>query len=364
MGKNHILSTNEKELLNALGRFPDASMKELLTLTNYKQETTVARKVHQFKEQMILQGPAYDLNYSKLCKNPLHKLYCILETTRSYETVVSYTKLIEPLRLIFPALSPHEKILVAVFYSSNDKGTVSLLELLKDNTIITDYTIHVWCSKRIVENPDFFGDPTPSLDNLLDPCDIPDMSLECHDTDWNTCDITVIPYLRFNDTKLVEILRKEEKLHRSWTYEQVRYSREKMLKNRLIEKKYAVFPFSPDQSTLFDLFLKSDDTALTQRILYNFARNGRVYKEYVLCEDGAMIICVCHHLFLRDVLHKLDQVNQIKEKELYPLRSVPTRHQFARPIVLEYYDFDKQTLEYPYRVYREKIKEKSEREVS
>jgi len=237
MGKNHNLSKNEKELLNVLGKVPDASMKELVKYTNYKQVTTVARKVNQFKEQMILQGPLYDLNYSKLCKNPLHKMYCILETTQSYETAISYVKLIEPLRLVFPALSPHKKILVAVFYSSNDQKTVSLLELLKDNNIITDYTVHVWCSKRIVENPNFFGDPTPSLDNLLDPCDIPDMSLECHDTDWNECDITIIPYLRFNDTKLIEILRKEKNLHRSWTYEQVRYSREKMLKNKLIEKK-------------------------------------------------------------------------------------------------------------------------------
>ena len=359
----HTLSKNEKDLLNALGRFPDASMKELLGYTAYKQVTTVARKVNQFKEQMILQGPVYDLNYSKLCKNPLHKLYCILETAQNYETVISYIKLIEPIRFIFPALSPHKKILVAVFYFSNDQGTVSLLDLLKDNNIITDYIVHEWCSKRMVENPNFFGDLTPSLNNLLDPCEIPDIFLECHDTDWNECDITIIPYLRFNDTKLIEILRKEKKLQKSWTYEQVRYSREKMLKNGLIEKKYAVFPFSPDQSTFFDLFLELDDTDLTERILFNFAKNGRVYKEYVLCKDGGMIICVCHHLFLRDVLHKLDQVNQIKEKELYPLRSITTEHQFSQSIVLKYYDFDEQTLEYPYHVYKEEIKGKLEREM-
>jgi len=63
-------------------------------------------------------------------------------------------------------------------------------------------------------------------------------------------------------------------------------------------------------------------------------------------------------------ISRLDQIDQIKEKELYPLRSVPTRHQFARSIVLTYYDFGEQTLEYPYHVYKEKITEKLEREVS
>ncbi|MBU7046864.1 MAG: hypothetical protein HXS54_10555 [Theionarchaea archaeon] len=50
----HTLGKNEKDLLNALGRFPDASMKELLGYTAYKQVTTVARKVNQFKEQITV----------------------------------------------------------------------------------------------------------------------------------------------------------------------------------------------------------------------------------------------------------------------------------------------------------------------
>jgi len=360
MGKIHKLSDREKELLNVLGNHPEISIKELVNYTNYKRESSVGRKLHQLREQRILDGPLYDLNYSKLCKNPLHKMFCIIETDNNQEIVIAYLKLIEPLRLVLSVLSHHKKVLVAVFYSSDDVEMKALLQLLKDNNIITDYLIRVWCSKRMVENPNFFGDYNPSLDNLLSPRDIPDMSLKCHDTCWNECDIAIIPYLRFNDTKLIEILRKEKNLHRSWTYEQVRYSREKMLKHGLIRKDYSIYPFSPDQCIRFGLFLITEDTALMQRILYNFARGARVYKEYVLCEDEGWVYCVCHPSFLKDLMRKLDQVEEIKEEEIYLIRTGSGKYHFARYPVLKYFDFDEQTLKYPYHEYREKIKQKLE----
>lgn len=362
MEKNYELSKSEKELLNIIGRHPELSPKELLQYTKYRWVGTITRKLQRFKELCILGGPLYDLNYSKLCRNPLHKLDCTIETKKSLETVIPYLKLIDSIRLIYPVLS-HKKVLEMVYYSSNDAETEALFQLLKDSDIITDYRVRVWRSKRMVENPNFFGDINPSLDNLLDPCDIPEMSLEQHDTDWNECDIAIIPYLRSGRSKLIKILRKEKKLHRSWTYEQVRYSREKMLKHRLIKKAYGISSFPLGQSTIFELFFEPEDTDVTLRILYNFARGARVYKEYLLCDGGGWIFCECHPLFLIDLMHKLDQIDEIKEKEVYPGRSNQSdKYAFGKPIELKYFDFDEQTLEYPYRVYREKIKEKLESE--
>lgn len=54
----------------------------------------------------------------------------------------------------------------------------------------------------------------------------------------------------------------------------------------------------------------------------------------------------------------MDQIDEIKEKELYQLRSVPPgKYYFDQPFELKYFDFENQTLKCPYRVYREKIKE-------
>ena len=61
-------------------------------------------------------------------------------------------------------------------------------------------------------------------------------------------------------------------------------------------------------------------------------------------------------------MDKLDQIDQIKEKEIYQLRSASRKYRFVMLPHLKYYDFDEQTLEYPYHVYRERIKEKRERE--
>lgn len=362
MGKVHRLSENEKKLLHAVGNYPDASIKELLTYTSYTWKRTIMRKLNQLREQHILHGSFYDISYSSLCKNPFHKLVCILETDQTYETVISYVSLIESLKWIYPVLSPHKRVLSVGFFSSHDAALRDILQLLKDNNVITDYIVRVISTKRIDENPNLFGDFNPSLDNLFIPCDVPDMNLGCHQTVLNECDISIVPYLERGE-KLIEILRKEKNRGKPWTYDQIKYSHKKMVENKLIEKKYLYYPFLPSQCVRFHLFLKLDHSELTQRILHNFAKGGRIQKKYVLLNDWGMIACTSHPLFLKDLMYKLDSINGIKEREVYPMRSFPPGKYFFRHFPeLIYYDFEAQTVEYPYRVYKEKIKERLEHE--
>ncbi len=368
MGKNNRITQSEKELLHALGSHPEASMKELLTYTNYKWERTVKRKIKQLKEQPILYGPFYNMNYNKLCKNPLHRLYCILELNleQSYEAVISYLKLVEPIVTIFPILSSHKKLLTGILYSSDNAATVNIFRTLKKNGIITDYIIRAYRTKTFVENPNLFEDFNPSLDNLLDPCDTPDMSLDHYDTAWNECDMSILPYMR-GCPKLVDILREEKKLQRNWTYEQIKYSREKMITQGLIKKGFVFDPFPPGQCVEFRLIFKAKDETLIPRILHNFARGRRLLKIYAILEElggkncrlGA-INCTSHPLFLKDVSHNLDHTDQIREKEIYTMRSFPPEETFSysHPFESKYFDVENQKLEYPYRVYEEKIKEK------
>lgn len=364
MGKIQ-LTQGEKELLNVLGYHPDISMKELVSRTEYKRVSSVVRKIEQFKRQGMLYGSFYEIDYSKLCKNPLRMLHCIIESGQDYNTVMSYLKCIESLRSVYPVLSPHKELANVLFLSSDNAEMADLLQLLTDHRIISDYIIRVPSHRSMIENPHFFGDSNPSLDHLLDPCDIPDLSFRHHETDWNECDIAVLPYLRvgYKGGKLIEILKAERKLNRTWTYEQIKYSHKKMLKNGLIEKKYIVFPFSFEQCTDFNVFLKTEDLELTQRILHNFVRGERVLKEYVLCGDWGYVGFASHPLFLTGFMHKLNKIDEIEKKELYQLRSAPDReHRFNPPPEFTYFDFDEQTLKYPYQKYREKIKETLERD--
>ncbi len=362
MGKIRI-SENEKGLLHALGRFPDLSIEELSKYTRYKWSNTVVKKLEELREKCMLFGPFYDLYHDKLCKNPFHKLVCILELAQDYETAISYLTLIEPLWWISPILS-HKKVLIAVFYSSDNEEMEALLQLLKDNNILSDYDIRVLHSRKLSECADLSGDPSPSLHNLLDPCDVPDMSLEHHHTSWSECDISVLPYLLlgFKNAKLIEILRQEKKQYRLWTYEQVRYSREKMIENGLIKKSYTFFPFPRRECAEFDLFFKTRDPALIPRILYNFARGGRVHKEYAVSGDWGLISCTSHPLFLTDLMSELDQIEEITEKEVYQTRSLRGNYFVRHFLSFTNFQVETQTLEYPYHLYREKIKEKLESE--
>ena len=358
MGKIHRITDSEKELINVIGRLPETSSKDLLNYTAYKWVSTVVRKLETLKEKDIVFGPYYNVDYGKLCKNPLHVLVCILESSQKYETVITYLTLIEPLKWIYPVLSPYKRLLHVGFISSDDEEVVALLQLLKENNIISDFVVRVCCSAWILENPNFFGDFNPSLNNLLDCCEPPDFSLGCHDTVWTECDIRTLPYFQvgYKGTKLVEILRAEKKMFsREWTYEQVKYSREKMVKNKLIEKRYAVSPFQGNQCAHFVLFLKAEDT-VTPQILHNFAKDQRIQKEYTLCNQWGMLACQSHPVFLTDLMLKLDQIDQIEEKELYQLRSYPGKYFYKQSFEDKYYDFDKQVLQYPYNIYKEKIK--------
>jgi hypothetical protein len=361
------MTEGEKKLLNTLGKYPDISLKELLNHTNFKWESTVKRKLDHLAKQYFIRGPFYEIDYSKLCKNPIHLFMSILELNKDYQTVISYLRLIEPLKVVYPVLSPHKEILGALFLSSHDKEMVNILQVLKDAAIITDYIPHVYTSKRMKENPNFFGESNPLLDNLLTPCDVPDMSLQGYDTVWNECDISILPYLEsgYKNGKLIEILRKEKECNRTWTYEQVKYSRTKMIKNGLIEKDYMIFPYPYEQCADFIIFFKSEtkDPEIIQIILYNFGRGGRLYRDYVICEDWGSIGFVCNPLFLTTLMNKLDKIDEIAEKKVYQIRSVPPKNFIlVQPTDLTWFDVEKQTLVYPYHVYTEKIKEKLENE--
>lgn len=366
MGKVHSLSEKEKELLTALGKFPDISVEELLNHVTYRWTSTIIKKIKKFKKQGILNGPFYITDYGKLCKNSLRMAYCIAEFNRDYKTVISYVTLIEPLVFVYPVLSSRKELLNMLFLSSDTAEMNALFQLLKDNTIITDYAIRVSSSKGLIENPNFFGDPDPSFDNLFEPCSIPDISYGCHDTNWNECDIHILPYLRmgYKNTKLIEILKAEKTQNKTWKYNQIAYSFKKMLEKKLIRRTYLIHPYPPDQCTDFNLFLTVEDSDAAQRILYNFAKGARVCREYVPCNDWEYMGFSSHPRFLTGLMKKLDSVDEIKAKELYQLRSFPPgEYYFERPFVLKYFDFENQTLEYPYRMYREKIKEKIENEL-
>ncbi|MBU7019139.1 MAG: hypothetical protein HXS44_16635 [Theionarchaea archaeon] len=218
----------------------------------------------------------------------------------------------------------------------------------------------------MIENPNLFGDFNPPLTTLLDPCDIPDMSLEKHDTDLNECDIRVLPYIE-KGMRLIDILRKGH-LQGVLTYEQIKYSREKMRKCKLIEKKYSIIPFSHDQCVEFQLFMKIEDENLIPRIVYNFARGGRVFKQYAVFEELrsnnllGSTSCLCHPLFFRDVMEKLDLIDKISEKEIYMRRSFSYEDYIFCQSRFKHFDTETQTLHYPYHVYEEKIKKRLEEE--
>ena len=361
----HELTDSEKELLNVVGAFPDASLKELVNRTPYAWESTIVKKLEKLKKQHILFGPSYYLDCGKLCRNMLYRVFCIIETQQKLNKVISYLKIIKSLGWVFPVLSPQKNMLIAGFYSSDNTEMASLIQLLKDHAIISDATLRISHNKRIMVNPNLYGNPIPPLDTLLAPSHIPDTSYGRKTTAWSECDIAILPYFitGSKSTKLIDILKKEKKGRKTLTYNQLQYSHKKMVHNKLINKEYAVSPYPYNQCVHFLLFITAQDTSMTQRIIYNFGKGERIYKEYLSFEKWGMIECISHPVFLNKLLNELDKIDEIKKKEFYHVRSLlPEKYWLTHTPDFTCYNIDTQRLEYPYHIYRKKIKEKLKNE--
>jgi hypothetical protein len=254
-------------------------------------------------------------------------------------------------------------MVIAGFYSSDNAKMRSLLQLLKKNGIISEYVIRLSHHNRIMENPNFHGDPIPSIDTLLDPVCASDYSYGQFRTEWNQCDMALLPHLLtgYKGTKLIEILKKEKEYDRKWTYNQINYSHKKMITAGLISREYAISPFPYDQCVHFILFIKPNLPRTTIHILHNFGRGERIYKEHMPFKEWGLIECISHPLFLINLLDKLDSIEEIAEKELYHVRSLLPQKYWLNPMPEFPYDFDTSTVEYPYDRYREKMKEKLEK---
>ncbi|MBU7041924.1 MAG: hypothetical protein HXS45_14030 [Theionarchaea archaeon] len=361
MDHMHHFNKNEKSLLAVLGKNPEIPLKELVNYTTYKRANSIVRKIVHLKEKRVIFGPKYYIDPGKLCKNPLHSIICVVELEKPYNTVISFLKLIEPLISVYPILTSHKEIVHVAFLSSHDSMVESLLQLLKENNIIAGFTIRIRNKKTCIENPDFSGESVPSLDGLLDSCEFPDLSLGTYTTAWNECDIAVLnQVIRERETpKLIDILREERKRGSPWTYEQIKYSHAKLRATHLMTKTFFISPFPIDQCSDFYLHFKATSMEYTQRILYNFGKGGRLYKEYTLCGEWGRIGCICHPRLALGLMYTLDGIDEITHKELYHFRSF--NHVIEHPggdAVLKYYDVESQTLHYPYDTFRENIKEK------
>ena len=59
-------------------------------------------------------------------------------------------------------------------------------------------------------------------------------------------------------------------------------------------------------------------------------------------------------LFLSDLMHKLDSIDEIKEKGIYQIRSISSKkHTLFLPPELKYFDFETQTIKYAYHIWGE-----------
>jgi len=140
-----------------------------------------------------------------------------------------------------------------------------------------------------------------------------------------------------------------------------------LVSHAVLEKVYYVNPFPRSMCRAFILLLKCKSIEATNRIIFNFGKNVRIFtRSYMLqsVETGTWYgaIYAAGDPFLEGkLMNSLDRCPEIEDRKLFPVRSYPASHWAAQGIPIEgYYDPETQTLGYPYDLFYERVKQKVE----
>jgi len=368
------LTEKRGKLLEILGKKPDLTLKQLADMLDFKNHTYIPRIVKQLRGAGYLSYPFYEIEYRKICRNRLTLAAVIALFKRDYRDIMAILKRIDSYLRFYPIFEQSFKKFVVTFLSSDIRRIKEIMDYLVKKGIFKYYDFYRQDGKFLLINPTFYepssGNPTttiPKLNNLLEETEIPDLRWEKFSgTKLNFCDLRLLEDLEagIGECKLPEIQIFERNIKRNnFSYSQLKESFKKLSEKGLIKKKYYVYPIPKEKCYRFLLLLRSDDFEKTRRLVFNFGKNARIQRSvsywisYTDKKIYGMIQCMCDPLFLLEILRKLDTYEAIKEKKFYFLRSYPANYWASQSITTDYYDYENQTLHYPYKKYLAEIKE-------
>lgn len=358
MIKTKKLNEKEKEILNILGEDPNASVRDLISVTGYKWPSTISQKINKFEKMGYLRrGPYYDLHLSAVGKNQLYFVYVDIRfPAQNRDLVFHLIQLLECWRWIYPTIDTNRFI---VYFQVNHYNQIGkLLSLLRENDIIT-YEMFTSQNRWILVNPNFSGKELPSLkepdlDRPLPEIAYPDLDLS---TVWRDVDLRLMQYLQI----LTENLRKVQRLEYKdygifWEYHQLKHSYKKILDSGIVcGKSHHLSPYPIQECSTLLLFLESKNHTFLLQLMHQFAEGGRIHKVYTLAGDTGLMFLWASPRFMLNLLRYFDEFPDL-EVRVAPLRTHGSRYSAKQSFHAEHFDVETQRWVFPYSKYEGEIK--------
>jgi DNA-binding Lrp family transcriptional regulator len=349
MDRRVKINENEAKILNLIGRDASLSHEEMAKTVGYKRVNTISKKLKKFEKSNILRGPYCDLNLSGVGKNQIHSVFSTIAfDVENRDFVFQILKEIPGVRWIYPSTDLDR--FFAYFQVNHYKHIGGLLKILSRKNLI-QYNLFSSKLKWIVRNPDFFGDPVPTSRNLLDDCNLPDISYKQkeHTAKWNDTDLIVMQYLQVLSNSPMEIARREYAWHRNLlTYNQIKYSIQKIRNNNIIASEdYHIAPLPREKCITVLLLLVARKKGSVLRVMENYGRGCRLHKTYTLAgRTGLMFLWIMPEA-ATNLLSIFDEIEGFRCRMLF-LRSHDTSYLSSFSFEPRLFNIDSQRWEYPY----------------
>ncbi|MBU7013649.1 MAG: hypothetical protein HXS52_12235 [Theionarchaea archaeon] len=355
------------KLLDYIGKWPELTNKELAHLLNLKNPPYVSTLKRILHEKEYFVGPYYQTDYGKIFRNSVRKSIAIILFEQSYGFMVSLLKNIGCFSYMYPIEERFFKRIMVSIFDSDTTAVKELFDFLKEEGVIFHYELYVQDHQTHVIPPVFLRDSeeadfVPSLDNLLGETEIPDLSfgkfeglqLSIREQELITC---------FEQGKniLTDIMEQEKAQGNFYTYAEWKDAKTLLTERKILQPVCDIFPLSYWKCSHFFLLVRTPQSSTTKKMLFNFAKDSRLYKKIFLWtsyQTGRMygvIYCISHPEFTIKLLNQLDRYELIEDEQLFVLRKTISLWG-GQSISMDYYDQEHQTLYFPYDDYLERMK--------
>lgn len=361
------LNPTEMKLLHYLGKNPELTNSEMADLLGLKNPPYVSTLKDSLEKRGYFAGPYYRTDYGKLFRNRIRKAVAIVLFEQSYEFMFSLLKNVGCYSYLYPIEERFFRSYMVGIFDSDTEAVKKIFDYLKREGAIFHYELYLQdCQTHVIPPAFFAGDEEatfiPPLDNLLEETEIPDLSLgEFGGISLSVPEQILISHFELGTCVLTQIMEKEKLKGNFFTYAEWKIAKEQLASHGIIELVYDIFPFPQMDCSPFFLFVRADTVSDTQKILFNFGKNSRLFRKvfvwtsYLTGKTYGVIYCYSHPMFTIKLLRQLDMYEKIKDKAFFALRkNLPLWE--GKSISLELYHPSSCELYYPYDTYLEKIK--------
>jgi hypothetical protein len=401
------LSKREKLLLQLVGKQPYLKNKDLSTIIGFKYAEYVSTLQKKLEKRGYLSGPFMFPDFGKIFRNRVSRVFAFVMFDKAYEEMRPVLEEIDCWTYFYPVEEGVFRKYMIGFMNTDLQELKRIFDYLKECGAIHYYHLFELEGNWKLINPTFLVDNSetpiePDFNHLLDDISVPDLRwgsfagislnhvaqiLLMHL--WNgrgKCNLRRIvriekDFRKRRRVELKEMLRKErwevkrkelkaelKELKGDLPLREFREVYQLLIDRDILEKVYYIYPFPRPRCSAFMLFLKCGSVETTKRTIFNFGKNVRIFTRVCMVQSVeteewyGTIFAVGDPFLGGKLMTALDLYPEIVDRKLFPMRSYPSSKWKGQSIHLggRYYNPEKQTLHFPYKIFYEKVKQKLE----